>query len=197
MKRNDAGRIVKRCAYLAPTDKLVFLMLLEGADNTNCTVPDYMTPTTPELAVWTSLSLATVKRSIRHLELHGWLQRDPGRGRGRKSTYGLVPREPDACCGCEKVSLRALSDESKGVTPEPFMDTKGVTGDKKRGHLEQEKGSDDLGTPQVSPAIVGRDSREGREQYQRCDRCESTNTQIVGMYRLCKVHAGAQWKESA
>lgn len=210
MRRGEAGRAVKDCAYLTAAEKVVFLSLLEGADNGNCSVPPFTTPTMKDLADWTSLHRATVYRAVEHLERHGWLSHEAGGGRGRRSKYCLVPRVPDTACGCERVARR---DPLGG-----------------NGRTERHKGSHEttqrvaLLTPssQVEPAFVRREAGTGggislpvepgssqlsvetrkfsptdSTALKRCDRCESTATQIIGMYRLCREHAGQQWKETA
>lgn len=193
MKRSTAGHRVKQCAYLTSSEKHVLLTLLEVAQNDDCTLLDRWTPSVSTLSVQTSLSLATVKRAMRHLELHGWLSRKPGMGRGHKSSYALLPREPDALCPCEKGSPRT-----------PCESTKGLTMSLERGHSEPRKGSRGLENPQVEPGFALREAGIGEgvvgkaPSYLRCDRCSSIDTQIMSNgSRACREHAGPRWKETA
>lgn len=149
MNRNAAGMRVKRCPYLTAAERLVFFALLEVADNADCRVPVTMTPTVPTLAAWTHLGRTTVKRATHHLASHGWLHCEPGKGRGNRSTYALVPREPDPACLCEK-----------GPPRTPLAVVKGSTETPKRVQIEQEKGPTAPVSAQVKPAIARRDSRE-------------------------------------
>jgi hypothetical protein len=140
---------VKRCDYLTAAERLVFLALLEVANNVDCVVPDNMTPTVPTLAGWTHLGRTTVKRATNHLASHGWLVCEPGRGRGNRSTYALVPREPDPACQC-----------LKGPQRTPLVVAKGSNETPKRVQIEQEKGPTGPEFLQVTTDIARRDSRE-------------------------------------
>jgi hypothetical protein len=185
--RNDAAWAVRHCGYLTANDKHVFNTLLLSADNPDCNLPERFTPTRPELAAWTGLSASSVKRSVNHLVSHGWLMVETGRGNGRKSKYRLLPDAPDAECHCRKVSHRTLSVVPKEVTQTPL-----------RVHGEPSKGSTDLANPQVEPQNPRKDARKEGVVALPCDKCDSTDTQITaGGYRLCRTHAGVQWKEPA
>lgn len=195
MKRSTAGHRVKQCSYLTSSEKHVLLTLLEVAQNDDCTLLDRWTPTVAALSIQTSLSLATVKRAMRHLEQHGWLCRRSGQGRGHKSSYALLPREPDALCSCEKGSQRT-----------PCVATKGLTMSHKRAHSEPRKGSRGLGNPQVEPGFALREagigegvvSRAPATHLHQCIRCDSTDTQIMSDgSRACREHAGLRWKDTA
>lgn len=191
MRRGQAGLLVKRCDYLSASDKAVFLALLETADNATCLVPDKMAPTLDTLTRWTSLSRRTVQRATAHLELHGWAAVTRGQGRGIRSRYALVPREPDLSCSCEKVSRR-----------HPLPIRKGVTEDEKRCHERPEKVSRGPESPQVNTGIARREKEgPGRGRVvvllRTCDRCDSTETQLIGAYRLCREHAGPRWKDES
>lgn len=104
MRRSEAGRRVSLCTYLSAADKSVFRTLLDRANNDDCKVPPFQTPTIPELILATSLHRATVFRALDHLERHKWMVRKPGKGRTHKSSYHLVVEEPDALCQCQKVA---------------------------------------------------------------------------------------------
>lgn len=106
MRRVEAGKKVSQCTYLTAADKSVFRTLLERANNDDCKVPPFQTPTIPELTLATSLGRATVFRALDHLERHKWMVRTPGKGRTHKSSYALVVEGPDALCECRKVSQR-------------------------------------------------------------------------------------------
>lgn len=203
MKRSQAGMLVKSCEYLLTSEKAVLLALLERADNETCSLPKTMTPTVATLAVWTSLSLRTVQRVLAHLEKHGWARvTRGGNGRGIKSEYELVPREPDISCDCERVSPVRPLRAQKGVTVTPFKTEKGDTDDAKGCHERQERVTSGSESSQVNDGFAHREKRghvRGSviEGYKRCHSCASTDTQIIGAYRFCREHAGPRWKDTA
>jgi hypothetical protein len=168
VKRWEAGLAMKRCGYLQPSERLVFLTLLEHADNSDCAIPERMTPTLAQLGDWTALDRRTVQRSIQHLDQHKWLAREPGRGRGHRSGYRLVPVDPDGECRCEKAAPRhPLSRRKGGMTP-PFSERKG-------GVSAQEKAACDFTEPaesltQEHLSTKGREGEETKGACQRCDR---------------------------
>lgn len=186
MRRGEADWAVKRCTYLTTTDKAVFWALLHVADNDTCALPERFSPTMAELARWTSLGLSSVKRSVNHLVKHKWLARELGGGRGRKCRYQLAPGSPDLECRCEKGPRVTLLRAGKGST----LDQKGV-------HSDPIKGPNEHENPQVGPAFARREQGTGVVVLPPCDKCESTDTQLVGPYRLCREHAGVGWKDSA
>jgi hypothetical protein len=75
---------------MRPSERIVFLILLERSDNADCTIPAFMTPSLAQLADATGYSMSATKEAIVHLERHGWLTRTRGGGRGHKSGYQLT-----------------------------------------------------------------------------------------------------------
>jgi hypothetical protein len=76
---------------MRPSERIVFLILLERSDNTDCTVPAFMTPSLAQLADATGYTVSATKEALTHLEKHGWLSRARGAGgRGHKSGYQLT-----------------------------------------------------------------------------------------------------------
>ena len=129
-------------------------MLLEGADNDTCLVPEYTTPSMTELQMWTRLGRSTVYRVLSHTEAHGWLSRQSGRGRGHKTRYQLVPRQPDDDCVCppKRVPLAGLYEQ------------------KRSRHVGLEKVPPENESSQVRPRIVGRVT-EGRGEKGQPEQC--------------------------
>ena len=155
MNKNEADKLVRGCRYLTPGQRLVFLTLLGRVDYATCELPERFTPTLAELAGWTGLAEKSVKRSLAHLDAHGWVGREVGRGRGHKSRYELLPRTPDPQCGCRPV---------KGDKMTPFTEgRKGVIGGEKRGHSDPRKGDigDRKAAGQQPVSLEGREG-EGR-----------------------------------
>ncbi|MEC7763371.1 MAG: helix-turn-helix domain-containing protein [Pseudomonadota bacterium] len=72
------------------------------------------TPSIDELMRVLGKSKSTVKRAVLDLEDGGWIIRESGRGRGRKSGYGFLTR-------AKVIPLKGVKNEpSKGVSPAPF-----------------------------------------------------------------------------
>jgi DNA-binding MarR family transcriptional regulator len=140
VNRSRAERAVEE-SDLDQAEALLMMMLLRRAHNDTLAVPDWRTPALPQLAVAARVSESTARRRLAHLEKHGWVKRSPGDGRGRKSTYALLPEgaTPGKC------------DCPKGVTQmEPFQAVKGVK-------TAPERVSNALAEPQASPGIAPRD----------------------------------------
>ena len=154
MRRNEAGRLVKRSRYLMLSEKCILLMLLEGSDNDTCRVPDYATPSVVELQTWTRLGRSTVYRVLSHTEAHGWMSRESGRGRGHKTRYQLVPRQPDEDCGC----------------PPKKVPSAGLYEQKRSRYVGLEKVPLENESSQVNPRIVGRVT-EGRVEEGQPEQC--------------------------
>lgn len=192
MRRSDAGKVLKRNRYLSISERLVFLLLLEGADNDTCDLPAKMAPNSRvELADWAGLSPRQVQRVFRHLEGHGWVGLERGSGRGKGTKYRLLPRTPDPECppGC-----KFKGDTTSPIAGVPKGDT--MSGKGRHGVRERETSLPPLS--QVNPGSDTRAAGTGVVPPLRpCDRCDSTDTQIIGAYRLCRVHAGSTWKEPA
>lgn len=187
MSRYKAGQALKANRYLHLSERVVFLVLLDSAHNITCEIEAKYAPNSrEELADWAGLSTRQLQRAVRHLEHHGWLQTERGAGRGQKTRYRLLPRVPDIACGCPK-----------GDTVSPIRTAqKGDTMSEEGGHGVRERETWRSPSEQVKPAIGTRTQGLGVVAL-ACDKCESTDTQIIGAYRLCRTHAGPTWKEPA
>lgn len=143
MNRGSAERAVAESS-LTMAETLTMLQLLRRAHNDTLEVPDWRTPTLPQLAFEVRVSLSTVRRLLKHLGLHTWVKVVPGRGRGHKSTYLLLPagvagdpcdcktggqhRKPAPGRHRKRGTADHLSQPLKGVTRETrFPELKGVT----------------------------------------------------------------------
>jgi hypothetical protein len=168
MNRNEARRIVERNTYLHTAEKAALYDLLLRADNWDCAIPDQYSPKMPELARGVALKSRAVQYLLRHLDLHGWLTVKPGRGRGHKSTYVLLPRTPDDACRCEKAQASAAFGSRKGATNDtkkvqsasalsqvdPSSAQKAMKGRKVKGTADDDQPSDGetlAGEPKVVP----------------------------------------------
>jgi hypothetical protein len=90
------------------------LALLDRSDNDNCVIPAWRAPSLLAVQKDTSLSHAAVVKTLRHLEMHGWLERTGQKagqkagtkrsGRGRTSTrWALLPLDfAPPSCTCTK-----------------------------------------------------------------------------------------------
>jgi DNA-binding MarR family transcriptional regulator len=124
MKRGEAGKHQRTHGrWMRPSERLVFFVLLDRADNSDCTIPAFMTPSLPQLAEAIGYSPSAAAEALSHLEKHGWLERSRSKGgRGRKSKYRL-----DAGGACDAASPTAClrppkqSDGSDGL-PEKQSD---------------------------------------------------------------------------
>lgn len=122
MKRSTAGRAI-RDSSLRSNEKLIMLALLDRADNEDCAIPAWRSPSLLAVEKDTSLSHATVLKTLAHLELHGWLQRDGAKrgqvagtkraGMGRSATrWSLLPGAIPGDCSCPKPD-RSARDQSR------------------------------------------------------------------------------------
>lgn len=192
MRRSDAGKLLKHNRYLTISERVVFLLLLEGADNLTCDLPAKMAPNSRvELAQWAGLSSRQVQRVFKHLEGHGWVGLARGNGRGQRTRYVLVPRTPDPDCptGCEL----------KGDTVSPIRSiSKGDTVSGKGRHHVRERETSGSPLQQVKPAIGTREQGSGVVAPPRCDLCSATPIRTDGVgARYCEACAPHLFKESA
>lgn len=118
MRRSEAGKHLRtRGRWMRPSERIVFLILLERSDNADCSVPAFMTPSLAQLADATGYSVSATKEALTHLGRHGWVARTRGGGRGHKSGYQLA--EGHEChaatpAGCLRPPKQA--DESAPLT---------------------------------------------------------------------------------
>lgn len=116
MNHNQADKLITDHGdYLTATEVNVFRSVLAKADFRDCSVPAFVTPRLAKLASGCRISERTARRALTHLDRHGWLSYQPGNGRGHRAKFQLVPRVPDAKCGCPR----------KGDTSDPFSGDKG------------------------------------------------------------------------
>jgi hypothetical protein len=116
---------------LPMAETLVMLQLLRRADNSTLEIPAWLLPSLPVLAREARLGkpgspdLRRLRRVLAHLDQHGWLRYEPGQGRGRKSSYLLIPGRfvPEPCTCIKGGATVPLSAPEKGA-PQP----------EKRGH---------------------------------------------------------------
>ena len=111
-------------AEVTPSDFRVFVTLLKTADYGPADIPLRFQPrSVVKLAGRCHISVAGVKRSLDHLERHGWIKRrrhfaERGiGGRGHPTTYELL-RGQD--CDCKKQAQREPVKRSKQAQPEPI-----------------------------------------------------------------------------
>ena len=113
MNRGSAERAVAE-SDLSMAETLTMMMLLRRAHNDTLAVPDWRTPTLPQLAAEVRITVAIGSGSPTSGCTGG--SRSSGRGRGHKSTYSLLPRGVvPGPCGCLKgVPCEALCGGKRG-----------------------------------------------------------------------------------
>jgi hypothetical protein len=117
-------------ADITPSDFRVYVTLLKKANFGTAEIPPAFQPRSLErLAAWSFVSLASVKRSVGHLQRHGWLERDRHitaagiGGRGHPTHYRLLTGRGCDCqkaAQCEPVRRKKVAqpDTVKGpITP--------------------------------------------------------------------------------
>jgi hypothetical protein len=72
-------------------DRAVFLCLIRRANNDDCVIPPQFTLSLERISTKTGYHVSTVPRSLAHLELHRWIQRERSAG-GRKRKDGANHR---------------------------------------------------------------------------------------------------------
>ena len=138
------------------------MMLLRRADNEDCMVPPWRTPTEKQLAAEIPLGVRRLRRLLRHLEGHRWLIVTSGRGRppldkkapakSKRSSYRLLPGPGSpGLCGppCPGIHPNKRGSHDPLITQE-----KGVLRPSEKGVLWSE-------FPQVSTDIAPRDITKG------------------------------------
>lgn len=115
---------------LTLADRWVFTVLLTTADWGTAFLPDRFQPgSLIKLAEKCQVSKATVKRSVGHLQRHGWLERhrnltDNGiGGRGHPTRYVL---NLGRSCDCSKGAHSEPVSEQKGAHDEPGKGLRGT-----------------------------------------------------------------------
>ena len=105
MTRGRAEAAVAAETSLPMAETLVMMMLLRRAHNITLELPDWYTPSMPQLAREARLKgdVKRLKTVLAHLAQHRWLKYIPGQGRGHKSIYLLLPGgELGQPCACKK-----------------------------------------------------------------------------------------------
>ena len=157
VNRGSAERAVED-SDLPMAETLTMMMLLRRAHNDTLTVPDWRTPSLPQLAAAVRVDVRRVRRLLAHLERHGWVKRSAGHGRGHKSTYALLPGgvAGDPCSCRKRGTGEPPIDRQKRGSGNPLLRTeKGVW-------EAQEKGVKLAASSQVSPGIAPRAHQGGR-----------------------------------
>lgn len=80
-----------RDASMPVVERFTMMMLLRRAHNDTLEVPPWRTPTVPALAAEVGVGRREMQYVLVHLDHHHWLKHVPGRGRGRRSVYTLLP----------------------------------------------------------------------------------------------------------
>lgn len=114
MRRGEAWKALRdHGGWMRLSERAVFLALLERADNTDCKIPDFMTPSLEQLAKACCGAKSTVTLALDHLERHAWVTRTriDRPGRGQKTTYQL---HHGCQCECSKESDRRTLSRQKG-----------------------------------------------------------------------------------
>ena len=111
-------------AEVTPSDFRVFVTLLRLADYGTAEIPDRFQPRSlVKLAERCHISLAGVKRSVGHLQRHGWLERHRNLtasgigGRGHPTRYKLMIGRD---CDCKKAAQPEPVPDEKQAQAEPI-----------------------------------------------------------------------------
>lgn len=168
MNRGQAERAVAE-STLTQGETLTMMMLLRRSDNDTLIIPEWRTPTLPQLAAEVRVSTRWLRSMLDHLGRHGWVKVIPGRGRGHKSTYALMT---------EKVTPSPCDCRKKGNRTSPFTQRKGDVG-------RTEKGNSRSANPQVSPDIAPRAPRGKGVKGEAPPRC--TCGAPIGYLRMAQA----------
>jgi hypothetical protein len=153
VNRNAAERAVAESG-LSMAETLTMMMLLRRADNDTLIVPERFTPSQDTLAAEVRVSVRWLQLLLKHLGQHDWIKVVPGRGRGHKTTYALLPEKvkPPPCdCRKRRTAVHPSSRE-KANRETPFTAGKGELG-------QTEKAKSAHTEPQVSVVIPLRASK--------------------------------------
>lgn len=111
-------------AEVTPSDFRVYVTLLKLADFGTAEIPVQFQPRSlVKLAERCHISLAGTKRSVGHLQRHGWLERHRNitasgvGGRGHPTLYKLLPGRD---CDCPKQAQREPVSRKKQAQAEPI-----------------------------------------------------------------------------
>lgn len=134
-------------AEITPSDFRVFMTLLRAADFGTAEIPDRFQPRSlVKLAEKCHISLAGLKRSVSHLQQHGWLERHRNLtssgvgGRGHPTRYVLLvgkdcdckPAQREPVSGkkaAQAEPINRLTTSRIGAVQQPFGDERAVRGE--------------------------------------------------------------------
>jgi hypothetical protein len=119
VRRSEAEAMIER-SDMPQADRHVFLTIVRRANNDDCVIPPQFTLGLDGISTKTGLHMSTVARSLAHLELHRWIQRERSTG-GRKrkdgsnhrTRYLIIACGTPLPCDCPKPSRRARVSGSK------------------------------------------------------------------------------------
>jgi hypothetical protein len=164
MRRGDAHKHLREHGHwMQMSERVVFYALLERADNNDCAIPGFMTPSLVQLAGDCSCSKASVATALRHLEHHSWIGRGRGKGgRGHKTAYQLHAGFPCAP-GCDYWRPSPAQRRRSSPPPEQSHDTTvpeekrsndwTVSEEKRSNGWTQKRSNEVLQTPRSGPVL--------------------------------------------
>jgi hypothetical protein len=171
MRRGEAWKPLReRGGWMQMSERVVFYVLLERADNADCTVPAFMTPSLAQLAEDCSCSKASVATALRHLEHHGWVERNRSKGgRGHKTAYRLSDGFP---CGpgCDywrpsPQTGKQSHPRSHPITPPKRSNEQTVSPPKQSNEQTEKRSNEVTQTPRSDPVsgegLVKGEGKEG------------------------------------
>jgi hypothetical protein len=187
VQRGEAAkRLREHGKWISHCERIVFLTLLDRSDNTDCTVPGFLTPSLKRFAEEIGYSKSTTAAAMAHLEEHGWLIRTRAKpGRGHKTSYRL---EHGWVCDCPP--------NRKGSGPQDSLTQKGS-------RPQDQKGSDfDSHSPSSDLVLhVGSREGEGIVGVLACEVCsfplDPTLSTLGDRTHLTCVRPGFAWPEGS
>lgn len=163
MNRGQAERAVSE-SNLDRTSKLVLLTLLRRAHNDTLQVPDWRTPSQPGLAAECGITVRWLRIVLAHLALHQWVKTGAGTGRGRRTTYALLPAGPGLPCYCDRKRRAPMTEAERARRYRAGKAEALRDGQPERRNSRVTKRRNSVTVkPQVSPETAPRDSTEGED----------------------------------
>jgi hypothetical protein len=99
------------------------------------------------------------------------------------------------CLSCPKPD--ESTDDSSNESGGEYVDDPGRVGSGRVGDLTTQRREELLARAQARDeelrASNADPERTPAKPSERCDRCDNTETKVIGAYRLCRLHAGARW----
>ena len=153
---------------LRPGDRAVFLCLLRRADNETCEMLPRFTPSLESISAKTGLHISSVKRSLAHLEKHGWLYRDRSKGGAKRrdgahhrTVYHLFAIDVPVRCEC---FVHARNAPYKQAHSEPVSASKQAHSEPQNRRIDPDVSAGQ--TPNCTEGLRDR-GNEGRDQPER------------------------------